>query len=64
MLIGLTQMEYLHLAGNEIVDVGPLLQNTGLGAGDQINLQYNPLSQQSIDEHIPALQARSVIVTF
>ncbi len=49
---------------NQVTDIEPLVSNSGLGAGDVLLLQNNPLSQESIDAHIPALQARGVSVMF
>ncbi|MCB2230315.1 leucine-rich repeat domain-containing protein [bacterium] len=63
-LQGLTQLITLDLRYNQIVDIQPLVNNIGLGAGDQLNLTSNPLSTTSIDIHIPALQTRGVSVTF
>jgi hypothetical protein len=39
-----------------------LVQNEGLGIGDEIWLQSNPLSSDSINIYIPQLQARGVAV--
>ena len=36
----------------------------GLGAGDEVYVQYNPLSYPSIHTHIPTLQERGVDVAF
>jgi len=40
------------------------VDNDGLGAGDMVWLYDNPLSGQSINEYIPALQARGVTVNY
>jgi len=40
------------------------VDNVGLGAGDQVTLAGNPLSEQSINEYIPALKARGVSVRY
>jgi Leucine-rich repeat (LRR) protein len=64
VLEGLTKLETLNLQYNQVVDIGPLVNNGGLGAGDNVYLESNPLSTQSIQEHIPALQARGVNVTY
>jgi hypothetical protein len=61
----LVTMEYLadlDLAGNAIVDLSPLVTNTDFGTGDRIWLARNPLSQSAINEQIPALRARGVVV--
>ena len=61
-LVGLVQLERLSLRRNKIVDIQPLLDNIGIGAGDVIQLQENPLSDISRNQHIPALEARGVTV--
>gem|GEM_PF-1301444 len=63
-LAGLTSLTTLYLQSNEISDIKPLVDNTGLGHGDQIDLRWNPLSEQSINEHVPELQARGVNVWY
>ena len=49
---------------NNISDLSPLVANTGLGDGDELEIQRNPLSYTSINTHIPALQSRGVTVEF
>ncbi len=64
-LAPLVTMEFvanLDLAGNAITDLSPLVANTDFGTGDRIWLAGNPLSQSAINEQIPALRARGVIV--
>ena len=62
---GLTNLTDLYLGGgNNISDISPLVANTGLGSGDTVNVQGNPLSYQSIHTHIPTLQSRGVTVEF
>ena len=61
---GLTNLINLYLGNNNISDISPLVANTGLGSGDTVNVQYNPLSYQSIHTHIPTLQSRGVTVEF
>ena len=63
-LSGLTNLETLGLEYNSISDLSLLVANTGLGDGDTVNVQYNPLSYQSIHTHIPTLQSRGVTVEF
>ena len=61
---GLTRLTALRLWGNNISDILPLVANTGLGSGDEILMQRNPLSYLSIHTHIPTLQSRGVTVKF
>ena len=61
-LVGLVQLETLNLNNNRIVDIQPLLDNMGIGAGDEIQLKANKLSALSRNQHVPALEARGVIV--
>ena len=63
-LAALTNLEELRLEGNQIVDVGPLVASPGLGEGDTIHLSDNPLSDEAINEQIPALEARGVQVDY
>jgi len=71
----LTQLEKLYLNNNQIVDLKPLVDNPGLVNENPVHLEGgfdiradvvavggNPLSEVSRDEHIPALEARGVIV--
>ena len=57
-----TGLDTLNLSDNNIEDIEPLVNNAGLGAGAAIDLRGNPLSAQSRDVHIPALEARGVSV--
>ena len=63
-LAGLTSLRWMRLAGNNISDLSPLVTNTGLGDGDELEIQGNPLSHTSIKTHIPTLQSRGVTVEF
>ncbi len=63
-LQGLTALHILTMPSNQIVDLLPLVNNTGLSEGDELLLTGNPLSDSSITVHIPALQARGVIVSY
>ena len=63
-LSGLTNLTELWLIYNFISDLSPLVTNTGLGNGDEVNVKGNPLSYQSLHTHIPALQNRGVTVEF
>ena len=64
LLEGLTNLSELWLDDNNISDIKPLVDNTGLGEGDEVWLFNNPLSQQSINEYIPALEGRGVTVEY
>jgi len=58
----LTGIQFLDLSGNDIVELDRLIANPGLGAGDTLLLEGNPLSQQALCVDIPALIQRGVIV--
>jgi len=60
----LTNLQELELTNNEISDISALFNNSGLGSGDEIFLQGNPLDGAALQIHIPALEARGVSVTF
>ena len=61
---GLTSLGFLSLRYNSISDLSPLVSNTGLGEGDIVVLERNPLSYASIYTYIPTLQGRGVEVSF
>ena len=61
---GLTNLTRLYLDDNSISDILPLFANTGLGAGDAVYVQDNPLSYESAHTYIPALQNRGATVEF
>ena len=61
---GLTSLTTLGLEVNSITDLAPLVENTGLGSGDKVDMSNNPLSATSINKYIPALQSRGVEVSF
>ena len=54
----------LDLSSNQIADIGPLVDNRDLDSGDWIALDDNPLSEESVNTHIPALLERGVAVSF
>ena len=57
----------LNLSGNQISDISPLLENSGIGEGDDVNLEGNnlDLSEGSEDTvNIKVLQDRGVIVHY
>ena len=57
-----TNLTYLSLNDNNISDISPLVENTGLGSRDHVHLWRNPLSNLSLNVHIPALRDRGVRV--
>ena len=63
-LAGLTNLWRLNLARNQIEDLTPLVANPGLSEGDRVYLTGNPLSDQALNEQIPALQARGVRIYY
>jgi len=62
VLQGMTELTFLHLNNNRVSDILPLVNNAGLGTGDRVYLQGNPLSAASCGTHIPALEDRGVTV--
>ncbi|MFO7892008.1 MAG: leucine-rich repeat domain-containing protein [bacterium] len=60
----LPNLRYIRLWDNQITDIKPLVDNPGIGDGDIVGLDDNPLDEKSINEYIPALQARGVQVTW
>lgn len=61
-LYGLTGLEKLRLRNNLINDLLPLAYNSGLGTGDTIWLDGNPLLAATTDSLIGVLQSRGVTV--
>ena len=63
-LSGLTNLFFVGLWDNHISDISPLVANVGFGQGEEVNVSENPLSETSINVHIPALQSRGIEVHF
>ena len=63
-LAKLTNLTHLNLSDNRISDFSPLVVNTGFSSGDEVDVRDNPLSAESLNTHIPALQSRGVNVQF
>ena len=61
-LAELNGLTFLQIDGNLVSDLSPLVANTGLGDGDVVYVQDNPLSYASINTHIPILLERGVEV--
>ena len=62
-LENLPALRGIDLSNNQIVDVSPLVRNIALDEGSWVNLDTNPLSEDSLNLHIPELLARGVDVT-
>ena len=63
-LKNLTNLFKLGIENNLISDILPLVQNQGIGEGDLVSLNDNPLSNTSLNEHIPQLVARGVNIYY
>ena len=63
-LRGMTSLGEVYLANNRISDISDLAANDGLGRGDYLELQGNPLDADAHATHIPALRERGVTVYF
>ena len=63
-LSGLSNLFFVGLWDNLISDISPLVANTGFGQGEEVIVSENPLSEASINVHIPALQSRGVEIHF
>ena len=61
-LAALRKLEGLDLSDNLISDLAPLVDNPNVNAGDWITLTGNPLSEESLNVHVPALRDRGVHV--
>jgi Leucine-rich repeat (LRR) protein len=64
-LQGLVNLNMLYLAENQIDDISPLVQNSGLGKGDLVDIEENPLdlTDGSDDrDDIQTLIARGVVM--
>jgi len=60
----LVSLKRLRLWNNQITDILPLVNNRGLGPGDIVALDGNPLNEKSINDYIPDLQFRGVFVSW
>ena len=61
-LSGLEKLEGIDLGDNLVSDLAPLVENADIARGDWITLTGNPLSEESLNEHVPALRERGVHV--
>ena len=62
-LAGLPGLTGLDLRENRISDLGPLVANAHLADGDWLSVGGNPLNEDSVNEHVPALLERGVEVS-
>ena len=63
-LADLRRLGYLDLSNNDIRDIEPLVSNSRLRDGDRVFIQGNPLTENSIAVHVPALLERGVELTY
>ena len=61
-LTDLAKLEGIDLSDNLITDITPLVENANISKGDWITLTGNPLSEESLNLHVPALRDRGVHV--
>lgn len=61
-IANLPKLTRLYLANNPVSDIKPLVDNPNIKAGIYIKLGGCPLSDKSINEYIPQLQQRGVII--
>ncbi len=62
-LAGLAALRGLDLRNNRIADIAPLAANGALSLGDWVALGGNPLSEESLNIHIPVLLGRGVEIS-
>ncbi|MDE0421648.1 MAG: leucine-rich repeat domain-containing protein [Gammaproteobacteria bacterium] len=63
-LADLRRLRYLDLSNNDIRDIETLVSNGRLRDGDTVHIQGNPLDEDSISVHVPALLERDVVLTY
>ena len=61
-LADLSNLSGVDLSDNRISDISPLVTNADVGEGDWVTLTGNPLNEESVNSHIPALLERGVNV--
>ena len=62
-LTGLPALTGLDLRENRISDLGALVLNSDLAGGDWLSVGGNPLNEESVNVHVPALLERGVDVS-
>ncbi|MGE0085143.1 MAG: leucine-rich repeat domain-containing protein [Desulfococcaceae bacterium] len=58
-----TNLTVLDLSANQISDIKPLVDNSGIGSGDVVSLDSNPLNTTSCTSYVPQLLNRGVNLT-
>lgn len=58
----LTELTSLNLSSNEITDITPLVENPGIGDGDEVSIMQNPIDCLDQASNIQALRDRGVIL--
>jgi len=61
-LASLVNLSIIGLSVNQISDISALVSNPGIGSGDWIYLDLNPLSTTSCNTYIPVLNSRGVAI--
>ena len=67
-LAGMTRINWLNLPSNAIVDIGPIVKRSVFGgeasADAYLSLDFNPLDDDAIAQHIPTLRSWGVGVRY
>lgn len=62
VIADMNRLVYLNLSENQIADIKPLVDNEGIGQGDEVDLANNPLNQVSVSRYLPILAGRGVVL--
>ena len=63
LLARMTTLQLLYIDHAHIISLGPVYDNPGIGAGDQLRVHNNPLDRDSCCTIIPALKSRGAAIT-
>jgi len=63
LLANMTNLQLLYIDHAGIISLGPVNNNPGIGAGDQLRVHNNPLDRDSCCSFIPALKSRGATIT-
>lgn len=61
-MAGLLELDYVDLYSNKVTDIGPLVDNSGVGEGDQVFIKSNPLDCTVQASNIQTLRDRGVVL--